>query len=108
MNKGQGTGINTGSYDISPERRARRAAAKRREEKRWARKSGPVTVRFVCPICGGAHAKSDHFPSRTDAQLVECPTCGAAPGEKCIGSRGQQRTANHRERIHNFTRQVAA
>ena len=38
-----------GRTDMSPERRRRRAAARRREEKRWAAKSGPVTVRFVDP-----------------------------------------------------------
>lgn len=54
------TGTNTGSVEMSPARARRRAAARRREEKRWAKKSGPVTVRFVCPICAGPHAKSDH------------------------------------------------
>ena len=38
-----------GRVEESPKRRARRAAARRREEKRWAAKSGPVTVRFVDP-----------------------------------------------------------
>jgi hypothetical protein len=53
------TGTNTSSVETSPAR-DRRAAARRRQEKRWAKKSGPITVRFVCPICGGPHAKSDH------------------------------------------------
>jgi hypothetical protein len=38
-----------GRPEESPERRRRRAAARKREEKRWARKSGPVTVRYVDP-----------------------------------------------------------
>jgi hypothetical protein len=29
---------------------------------------------------------------------VECPTCGAAPGEKCELSTGQPRTNAHRDR----------
>jgi hypothetical protein len=34
---------------MSPDRKKRAEAKRRREEKRWARKSGPVTVRFVDP-----------------------------------------------------------
>jgi hypothetical protein len=34
---------------MSPERRKRAAAKRKREEKRWAARSGPVTVRFVDP-----------------------------------------------------------
>ena len=29
---------------------------------------------------------------------VHCPTCGAAPGEKCELSTGQPRTKSHRDR----------
>jgi len=29
---------------------------------------------------------------------VQCPTCGAAPGEKCELSIGQPRTSPHRDR----------
>jgi hypothetical protein len=29
---------------------------------------------------------------------LECPTCGAEPGEKCAPSTGQQRTEPHRDR----------
>ena len=29
---------------------------------------------------------------------VRCPTCGAAPGEKCELSTGQPRTSPHRDR----------
>src|SRR5438105_2278182 len=40
----------------SPNRQARDRARRKREEKRWERKSGPVTTRFICPICGGTHS----------------------------------------------------
>jgi len=30
---------------------------------------------------------------------VRCPTCGAAPGEKCELSTGQPRTSPHRDRV---------
>ena len=32
------------------------------------------------------------------ALAVRCPTCGAAPGEKCELSTGQPRTEPHRDR----------
>lgn len=51
---GQTTGL-----EKSPERRRRDAAARKRQEKRWARKSGAVTVRFQCPNCGGDHPRPD-------------------------------------------------
>lgn len=38
-----------GGVETSPDRRKRQAAKRRREEKRWSRRSGPVTVRFVDP-----------------------------------------------------------
>ncbi len=38
-----------GGVETSPDRRKRQAAKRRREEKRWAKLSGPVTVRFVDP-----------------------------------------------------------
>jgi hypothetical protein len=42
----RGVGVSMGGIEVSPER-ARRAAQRRRaQERRWARKSGPVTVRF--------------------------------------------------------------
>jgi hypothetical protein len=44
----------------SPERHARDRARRKRQEKRWARKSGPVTSWFVCPICGGPHSRTEH------------------------------------------------
>lgn len=44
----------------SLERRAREAKRRKRQEERWAGKSGPVTVRYVCPLCGGPHSKADH------------------------------------------------
>jgi hypothetical protein len=43
------TGSSLGGAETSPERRKRDAAKRRREEKRWAKRSGPVTVRFVDP-----------------------------------------------------------
>jgi hypothetical protein len=42
-------GTSQGGMESSPERRKRQAAKRRREEKRWAKRSGPVTVRFVDP-----------------------------------------------------------
>jgi len=30
---------------------------------------------------------------------VRCPTCAAAPGEKCELSTGQPRTSPHRDRV---------
>ena len=51
---GQTTGL-----EKSPERRRREAATRKRQEQRWARKSGPVSVRFMCPVCGGEHARSE-------------------------------------------------
>jgi hypothetical protein len=38
-----------GSIERSPKSQAGRARARRREERRWKRKNGPVTVRFVDP-----------------------------------------------------------
>jgi hypothetical protein len=42
---GQSTGAKTSGYEESPERKRRR----RQQEKRWAKKCGPVTVRYVDP-----------------------------------------------------------
>jgi hypothetical protein len=44
----------------SPKTEKRRRDWEKRYDKRAKRMSGPVVVRYVCPICGGAHAKSDH------------------------------------------------
>jgi len=53
------TGTNTSSVEVSPAR-ARRAAQRRRaQEKRWARKSGPVTVRFDPSVIRKPSAPSD-------------------------------------------------
>ena len=52
---GQTTGL-----EKSPERRRREAEARKRQERRWARKSGPVTVRFQCPACGGDHPRAEY------------------------------------------------
>lgn len=37
-------------------------------------------------------------PNPKDALTVRCPTCGAAPGEKCELSTGQPRFESHRDR----------
>ena len=44
----------------SKDRLRRERRSKKREEKRWVRKSGEVVVRFVCPLCSGPHSRSDH------------------------------------------------
>ena len=36
--------------------------------------------------------------SPKEALTVRCPTCGAAPGEKCELTTGQLRTESHRDR----------
>jgi hypothetical protein len=44
-------------------------------------------------------ARRRAFIERREAvRARSCPKCGAGPGEACIGSRGQARTANHRVR----------
>ncbi len=40
--------------------------------------------------------KKERSPQQ--ALTVPCPTCGAAPGEKCELSTGQPRTDPHRDR----------
>lgn len=103
------------SQQWSPQRAKREAAKRRRQEKRWAKKSGPVTVRFVCPICGGPHSRAEHdgqvqtvlLPlSRSQVREVGCIACGAKPGENCIRADGRRRTANHMERVHTATRKA--
>jgi len=42
-------------------------------------------------------------PSVKQLQAVRCPTCGAAPGEKCELVTGQPRTESHCDR-----REIAA
>jgi rubrerythrin len=56
--KNQAYGQSMG-LEKSPERRKREAARRKRQEKRWARKSGQVETRFECPVCGGPHPRSD-------------------------------------------------
>jgi hypothetical protein len=43
----------------SPKSQKRQREWEKRFDKRAKRKSGPVVVRYVCPVCGGAHAKKD-------------------------------------------------
>jgi hypothetical protein len=45
-----------GRTETSPKRRRRQRQRRKREEARWARKSGPVEVRFVDP----EEVKKDH------------------------------------------------
>lgn len=44
----------------TPGRKVRDRLARERYDRRAKRKSGPVVTRFVCPVCGGPHAKKDH------------------------------------------------
>jgi len=37
-------------------------------------------------------------PTIKKVEAIRCPTCGAAPGEKCELSTGQLRTEPHRDR----------
>jgi hypothetical protein len=43
--KGSNEGGNTSSMSYSPARRKRMAAKRKREERRWAMKAGPVEIR---------------------------------------------------------------
>jgi hypothetical protein len=43
----------------SPARKRREAAGRRRQEKYWAGKAGGVSTRYVCPVCGGEHPRSE-------------------------------------------------
>lgn len=43
--------------------------------------------------------------SRSDVRSVQCPACNAAPADPCIGTRGDRREANHRERIQSYLAQ---
>jgi hypothetical protein len=47
------------------------------------------------------------FISREQARALPCPRCGARPGQNCVGSRGQLRTANHQERAAAARRSTA-
>jgi hypothetical protein len=40
------TGTSLGGLDLSPERRKREEQRRRKQEKAWAAKASPVTVRF--------------------------------------------------------------
>lgn len=42
----------------SPKSDKRRRDWEKRYDKRAKRLSGPVVTRYVCPLCGGPHAKS--------------------------------------------------
>ena len=53
----RGQGVPMGGLEESPERRKRRAKARRREEDRWAAKSGPVETLVRDPVTGELHLK---------------------------------------------------
>jgi hypothetical protein len=54
----------------------------------WSELTNPCTWRFVM--------KKELSPKEVLA--LRCPTCGAAPGERCELSTGQPRTSPHRDR----------
>jgi hypothetical protein len=64
-------GVSTGSIEVSAARRLRSRLERLREETRWRRQSGPVSVRFECPLCGGPHAKADHPSEPFEAEGEE-------------------------------------
>jgi hypothetical protein len=68
MARGTGTSLG-GGVEMSPARKSRAAAKRRREEKRWARKSGPVVSRQVDPeqLQPGRSIYSDSPPSPPSA-----------------------------------------
>ncbi len=43
-------------------------------------------------------------PSRSEVRSVPCPECGAPAGENCVGTRRNERHANHQARINAFLR----
>ncbi len=45
-------GTSTGGLEETPARKKRRAKARKRQEERWAAKSGPVTVYYRDPVTG--------------------------------------------------------
>lgn len=47
MGKSGHTGTSMGGSEMSPRRRKSQAARRRAQERRWAAKSGPVTVRKI-------------------------------------------------------------
>jgi hypothetical protein len=59
MSKHGKTGTSSAT-EKAPWRKARDAKSRKRHGERWARKSGPVTTRFICPVCGEPHSRADH------------------------------------------------
>lgn len=39
------------------------------------------------------------YVSRTESRGVDCPRCGAAPGDRCVGVRRKIRESSHLERV---------
>lgn len=64
-------GNSMGYEKKSKDRLRRERRSKNREEKRWVRKGGKVRVRFVCPLCGGAHSRAEHEASPQGALDAE-------------------------------------
>jgi hypothetical protein len=54
-----------------------------------------IPIRAFWGILSSAMKKE---PSQGQALAVRCPTCGAAPGEKCELASGQPRFDPHRDR----------
>ena len=42
--------------------------------------------------------------SRERVRDVECPSCLAPEGEKCVGARRKVRESNHQERVNKYVR----
>ena len=62
-------GGNTGSIEQSPNRRKRRAAGRRREEARWARRAGPVVVTHL-----STNQVSDSLDEEGEASAKQPPS----------------------------------
>ena len=70
-------GGNTGGIEYSPAKARRRAAARKNQDRRWASKSGPVTVTKV-EGCSDAHAV-DQEGGQDPAAASEA-RAGVSPG----------------------------
>jgi hypothetical protein len=50
----------------------------------------------------GDHSAEERAHRQNCRYYVACPHCGVAAGEKCVGTRGRTRAANHVERWQLF------